>query len=1075
MLKKLFTITAIALSSLTYGQKISAGDLHSLFLCSDGSLKVWGYSSYAELGLGDFTHRLLPEANTQLAGITAISGGKSYSLFLKSDGTVWGCGVNDRGQLGNGTYANQSNLVQANGLSGIIAISGRSYHSLFLKSDGTVWASGMGSYGQLGTGNNNYQNTPVQVSGLSGIIAISAGSKYSLFLKSDGTVWACGYNDFGQLGNGYSVIENTPVQINSLSNIIAISAGESHSLFLKNDGTVWACGLNNVGQLGIGNTTSANTPVQINSLNGIIAIGGGTDFSLFLKSDSTVWGCGINGYGQLGNGNNNIGYYKETPTQVIGLSSISAISGGSAHSLFLKSDGTVWACGYSRFGALGDGTTTRKNIPVNIGVVCTPPSPPEVDYSSMPNTTCVGSTVNTDPSISGSNPVLTMSVDNSIQINNPKAITKNKNSVFVLNDNDAIARFNLNGTLVSNYPFLSVSGILAFAADDSSNVYLFNGDGNIYKCDSTGALVNTLSTLWLGSTGNQLVFTQPVNPTLYPENLFLIDQQQYSGSIITGINTYDDGLSNSAIYPSDSIANAQITSMAIDNFYEGKRALLADPVNSTLRTRILYPDGSGNFNYQENYLLAPSSTAGMAFNFIDADTLFNMFAVSSSNTGKLGVGASYRNTDGALISNLDTSITSLINPIQPVGIVLTKLGSGYQFWVADRGQGKILRAYPTMYQISPSLPAGLNYNSITGKISGTPTEVTSAQTYQVILNTPYGADTSYFTFAVTPTTGVSNTPGTASSSAEHQDGMTIKYFDPYNCSSLIEIKDSIGGTSPGQTQVTQVVTPSVINLGNKTFVRRSSTITAEKNDTIKASLKLMYSYDDINQYNIANPNNKVCNLAGTACNDTTVGVVDIAVLQMHEFYNADKGLWEKEPIFHSPVTATWNSNLHMWVTDNILLTKLSDFYAGPVSVATGFDCSNTGDSTLTVFDAYYVWNSDTLYTAGDFVDTLVNQSGCDSITTLHLTFQTTGISDLAKESGIYIFPNPSTGSFNIKFDKNATDPKRIRVTNMLNTEVYNTVLTGSSTIDISNQTSGIYFISVETENGTSVVWRVIKQ
>lgn len=1074
MLKKLLTIIILATSSISFGQSISAGGGHSLFLCTDGSVKVWGYSAYAELGLGDFTHRLLPEANTQLAGITAISGGNYYSLFLKNDGTVWGCGVNDIGQLGNGTYANQSNLVQANGLSGIIAISGRSYHSLFLKSDGTVWACGNNSYGQLGTGNNTDQNTPVQVSGLSGIIAISAGSNHSLFLKSDGTVWACGSNDFGQLANGNNTNQNTPFQITGLSNIIAISGEDTHSLFLKSNGTVWASGYNASGQLGIGNTTSANTPVQINSLNGIIAIEGGTNFSLFLKSDSTVWGCGINDYGQLGNGNNNIEYYTETPTQIIGLSSISAISGGSAHSLFLKSDGTVWACGFNITGALGDGTTIQKTIPVNIGVVCTPPTPPQVDYSAMPNTTCVGSNVNTDPSISGSNPVLTMSVDNSIQINAPKAITKNKNSVFVLNDNDAIARFNFNGTLVSNYPSLSVSGILAFAADDSSNVYLFIGDGNIYKCDSTGVLVNTLSVLWLGNAGNQLVFTKPSYPSAFPENLFLIDQQQSGGAVITGINVYDNGISNSAIYPSDSIANAQITSMAIDNFYEGKRALLTDPVNSTLRTRILYPDGSGNFNYQENYLVAPSSTAGMAFNFIDTDTTFNMFTVSSSTTGKLAMGASYRNAEGTLISNLDTSITSLINPVQPVGIVVTKLGSGFELWVADRGQGKILRAYPTMYQISPSLPAGLNYNSITGKIRGTPTEVTSPQTYQVILNTPYGADTNYFTFAVTPTTGVSNTPGTASSSAMHEDGMTIKYFDPYNCSSLIEIKDSIGGTSPGQTQVTQVVTPSVINLGNKTFVRRSSTITAEKNDTIKASLKLMYSYEDINQFNIANPNNKVCNLAGTSCNDTIVGVVDIAVLQMHEFYNEDKGLWVKQPIFHSPVTATWNPSLHMWVTDNIRLTKLSDFYAGPVSVATGFDCSNTGDSTLTVFDAYYVWNSDTLYTAGDYVDTLVNQSGCDSITTLHLSFLTTGVNEAAMASGISVYPNPSDGIFNVHFSHPAIEPTEIRVLNIMGQDILNKTIESNDLIDLSSCQNGIYYVIIQSE-GQSKTWRIVKQ
>lgn len=134
-----------------------------------------------------------------------------------------------------------------------------------------------------------------------------------------------------------------------------------------------------------------------------------------------------------------------------------------------------------------------------------PTAPPAVNMSNMPTSVCLGSDLSVDPNISGSNPVLSMSLDNSISITNPKAITKNKNSVFVLNDNDAIARYNFNGTLVSSLPSLSITGIKAFAVDDSSNVYLHNGDGNIYKCDSTGLLVNTITPLITNSSANQLV------------------------------------------------------------------------------------------------------------------------------------------------------------------------------------------------------------------------------------------------------------------------------------------------------------------------------------------------------------------------------------------------------------------------------------------------------------------------------------------------------------------------------------------------------------------------------------------
>ncbi|MBI5307691.1 MAG: hypothetical protein HZB37_04995, partial [Planctomycetes bacterium] len=43
------------------------------------------------------------------------------------------------------------------------------------------------------------------------------------------------------------------------------------------------------------------------------------------------------------------------------------ISVGDHHTLAVKSDGTLWAWGYNGYGALGDGTTTQRNAPVQIG------------------------------------------------------------------------------------------------------------------------------------------------------------------------------------------------------------------------------------------------------------------------------------------------------------------------------------------------------------------------------------------------------------------------------------------------------------------------------------------------------------------------------------------------------------------------------------------------------------------------------------------------------------------------------------------------------------------------------------
>jgi alpha-tubulin suppressor-like RCC1 family protein len=133
---------------------------------------------------------------------------------------------------------------------------------------------------------------------------------HSLFLKSDGSLWTMGYNNNGQLGDGTLNKTNRPEQIVA-GGVTAIAAGGNHSLFLKSDGSLWAMGQNNFGQLGDGTTFShTNRPEQIVA-SGVTAIAAGGDsgvansgggHSLFLKSDGSLWAMGDNGGGQLGDG-----------------------------------------------------------------------------------------------------------------------------------------------------------------------------------------------------------------------------------------------------------------------------------------------------------------------------------------------------------------------------------------------------------------------------------------------------------------------------------------------------------------------------------------------------------------------------------------------------------------------------------------------------------------------------------------------------------------------------------------------------------------------------------------------------
>jgi alpha-tubulin suppressor-like RCC1 family protein len=305
---------------------------------------------------------LLTALNGGAQPVTQIAGGdngmgQDASLFLKGDGSLWAMGYNADGELGDGTY-NNTNLPEQIVANNVTAIATGGYHSLFIKSDGSLWGMGYNLNGQLGDGTygnlytHNSTNLPEQIIA-SNVIAIAAGSAHSLFIKGDGSLWAMGWNQYGQLGDGTFLTTNAPQQIVA-SNVTAVAAGQYHSLFIKSDGSLWAMGYDNVGQLGDGNYTQTNRPEQIVASN-ITAIAAGAYHSIFISNSGSLWAMGLNSSGALGDGTYSIApYHGHSRPEQIMASNITSISAG-YHTLFLKSDGSLWAMGENNYGALGDG------------------------------------------------------------------------------------------------------------------------------------------------------------------------------------------------------------------------------------------------------------------------------------------------------------------------------------------------------------------------------------------------------------------------------------------------------------------------------------------------------------------------------------------------------------------------------------------------------------------------------------------------------------------------------------------------------------------------------------------------
>ncbi|CAM3455025.1 hypothetical protein FLLO111716_11605 [Flavobacterium longum] len=130
--------------------------------------------------------------------------------------------------------------------------------------------------------------------------------------------------------------------------------GWQHTTAMRSDGTLWGWGQNYWGQLGVGSTTPAefHTPIQISTDTDWNKVAVGTAHTLAIKSNGTLWGWGINSNGELGDGT---GVAKYTPTQIGTENDWAAVSAGNGHSMALKSDGSLWVWGGNSHGQIGYG------------------------------------------------------------------------------------------------------------------------------------------------------------------------------------------------------------------------------------------------------------------------------------------------------------------------------------------------------------------------------------------------------------------------------------------------------------------------------------------------------------------------------------------------------------------------------------------------------------------------------------------------------------------------------------------------------------------------------------------------
>lgn len=242
---------------------------------------------------------------------------------------------------------------------GALAAGGQ--HTCALRASGRVYCWGQNQDGELGDGTTSESMTPVRVRSIEDVVQVSAGALHSCAVRRSGTVACWGENDDGRLGDLGASIGRSPTEVRDLTNVVQVSVGGDHACAARADGTAACWGKNVYGEVGVDRAQDYESPIEIEAIANARAFAVGDTHSCFLDSTGAVSCFGANDFGQLGAS----GSATSIPQRVIGLTSVSALAAGAAHSCALVA-GEVWCWGKNDRGQLGNDSTASSARPVRV-------------------------------------------------------------------------------------------------------------------------------------------------------------------------------------------------------------------------------------------------------------------------------------------------------------------------------------------------------------------------------------------------------------------------------------------------------------------------------------------------------------------------------------------------------------------------------------------------------------------------------------------------------------------------------------------------------------------------------------
>jgi alpha-tubulin suppressor-like RCC1 family protein len=343
---------------------VSAGGSHTCAVTTAADIVCWGSNFAGQLGTGDMVDHFTPFRGFS-GSWSAVVAGDTHSCAVRTDSTLWCWGNNTSGEIGDGTSGNlRLTPTQVGTASDWTEVVVGAAHTCGLRS-GQPFCWGLNGSGQVGDGTGTDRSVPTAVSTLSDFDRLAAGPQHTCAGQTGGSVSCWGSNSGRQLGDG-TVVANqlspSPVLAPGPRLSSILTAGFVHTCALSGS-TLWCWGSNSDGQLGDGSrdTRPLPTPIEPDWLE--IAAGG--LHTCRIRRDNALFCVGENTQGQLGIG---VGPGdRSTYARVGNDTDWKEISAGAATTCGIRFPGVLRCWGDNSFGQVGDGTTTSRTAPVQVG------------------------------------------------------------------------------------------------------------------------------------------------------------------------------------------------------------------------------------------------------------------------------------------------------------------------------------------------------------------------------------------------------------------------------------------------------------------------------------------------------------------------------------------------------------------------------------------------------------------------------------------------------------------------------------------------------------------------------------